>query len=459
MRTERVLPARYGQFFAPGSWLRTWVVTALIGNGLLALLFVAYEIVERLWLLDRYPIKTLFLFHIYRGVGSSILIGSWAFYNIWRLWRHYDSAFAAAYGKLEQAFCARTSELERAHLFNDQVFDAMHDLIVVIDRDGRLVKANRVGLKRCGSSRIGQCCPTTSAACCDSPSLAERTIRLGAPVIGHIRHSRDDSPRIFSVDAYPLSGSNGPMAIVIERDITMQEHLHAQLRNQEKLAALGVLSAGIAHDIANPLSCISSELDIMDPGGKPEHIRASQRVLHDHVDRIGRVLREMTDFARRRKEELADVPVSVAIEDAMRLVRHDPRARKITLKTELQGDYVVRIVEDHLVMALVNLIINAFDAMPDGGLITVRAEPVRGHVRVSVRDSGHGMTADVLRRATEPLFTTKAPGRGTGLGLAIAQDVVTRAGGALDIDSSPGLGTVVHLTLPLPQTASEVAYA
>jgi signal transduction histidine kinase len=173
------------------------------------------------------------------------------------------------------------------------------------------------------------------------------------------------------------------------------------------------------------------------------------------VSRIDRTLREMTDFARRRAEDCVDATVQTVIEDALRMVRHDPRGRRTLFHTRVPAGLPrVRIVDDHLTMVLVNLLINALDAMPDGGTITISAHAVGDYVRLSVADTGTGMTEEVARRATEPLFTTK-PGRGTGLGLSISADVVRQAGGALDIDSTPGLGTTVYLTCPAVRAQGE----
>jgi two-component system, NtrC family, sensor kinase len=180
-----------------------------------------------------------------------------------------------------------------------------------------------------------------------------------------------------------------------------------------------------------------------------ERIRASAGVLRLHIGRISRTLRDMTNFARRRGEEGGPVAISAAIEDALRMVRHDPRARRVRIAVEIAPSMPrVHIVEDHLVMVLVNLILNAFDAMPQGGDLVVAADPVAGGVHVLVRDTGCGMDEQVRLRATEPLFTTKPGGRGTGLGLSVSADVIVAAGGTLEIESSPGAGTTVHLRLP-----------
>ncbi len=324
--------------FSRRAWALTWLWTATLGTLFLVAAFFFYGVIERRWLLHRLTLDEIFWLHAIRGVGASIFIGTWTFFNVWRMRRRYDAAFHEAYRRLEADMEQRTRSAKQ---------------------------------------------------------------------------------------------------------------LEAQLRNQEKLAAVGVLASGIAHDIANPLASMSSELEMLESESDLERIRESLGVVRVHISRISRTLRDMTDFARRRGEESGPIAVSAAVEDALRMVRHDPRARRVRIIVELAPSLPpVRMVEDHLVMVLVNLILNSFDAMPDGGELTVKAEPAPEGVHLVVRDSGCGMDEEVRRRATEPLFTTKPGGHGTGLGLSVSTDVLRAAGGTLEIESSPGAGTTVHLRLP-----------
>lgn len=236
----------------------------------------------------------------------------------------------------------------------------------------------------------------------------------------------------------------------MERRIAESEQLQAYVRHQEKMAALGVLSAGIAHDIANPLASLSSELEMLEEEKDVAEVRKSVAEVRRQVSRIERILREMTDFARRRGEEATTLPLSVAVDDALRLVRHDPRARKVQFEVRVSKELPpVRAVEDHLVMVLVNLFINALDAMPDGGELRVDGRAERGGVTITVSDTGMGMTEEVVRKAKEPLFTTKERGRGTGLGLSVSVGVIESAGGTLSIESEVGRGTQVAIWLPV----------
>jgi signal transduction histidine kinase len=444
------------ELFAGRSWRRTWLITAGIGTALLLSIFGGYELLERQWLRDAWSDDALHVAHIARGMGSAVLLGTLAFLLVWRARRQAENRLREAYGQLEAAFRERSDRLARESAFRGRLFDALQSHLIVVDRKGIVVEANRVALDACGEKLIGATigapCTVLGGTCSGQMCVATQALRTGRPIVGEVTRTHAATGRIFAIDAYPVpTPGGGPSDVVIEvlRDITAAKRFEAASRDQEKLAAVGVLAAGIAHDIANPLASMSSELELLEGETDLARIGESVRVLRGEADRMRRTLRDMTDFARRRSEDQTLVPVGVAIEDAVRMVRHDVRARNVRFHVDLAPDLPpVMIVEDHLVMVIVNLLLNAFDAMPDGGELTIEAESVARFVHVTVKDSGHGMTEDVLRRATEPLFTTKQAGRGTGLGLSISADVMRAAGGSLDIESAPGLGTTVHLTCP-----------
>jgi signal transduction histidine kinase len=158
----------------------------------------------------------------------------------------------------------------------------------------------------------------------------------------------------------------------------------------------------------------------------------------------------MVDFARRRRDEISDVSIAAAVSDSARLVDHDPRWKNVALAIDIPNDLPpVHMVEDHLVLVLVNLMLNAADAMATGGALSVSAARVGdAEIELRVRDTGTGMTPDVLARAKSPLFTTKGATRGTGLGLAVCDGIIRAVGGTLDITSTSGVGTDVVIRLP-----------
>jgi signal transduction histidine kinase len=278
--------------------------------------------------------------------------------------------------------------------------------------------------------------------------LIERALLAGAPASAlHALHIARGAGTAFLLATWSfLEVRRARLA----RDACLADEvarLEAQVRHQEKMAALGTLAAGFAHDVGNPLSSIATELELLEGEEDVARYRESLDVLRRHVDRMSRTLREMVDFARRRRDEVTDVSIADAIADSSRLVLHDPRWRAVRLDVDVpEGLPRVRMVEDHLVLVLVNLMLNAVDAMPDGGALRIEARRRGAGVEVRVSDTGQGMTRDVLERARTPLFTTKA--RGTGLGLSVSTGVVRSMGGDLRIDSAPGAGTTVTVSLP-----------
>jgi len=444
--------------FPGGSWIRTWASTATVGTAVLVSWFVVYEVIERAYLRERLSIDALFALHIWRGAVAAIILGSWSYINVWRLRRRYDAVFEEAHGRLQVEMEERTRDLAHAHVFTERLFDALRDGVTVLDRSGRVVRANRIAATIGGDGFMeGQGCvlfPDTCTFGARRDCSAHEAFLTGEPVLGRIR-SDPRTGRVYSIDAYPAPGLDEGEPVVIEsaRDITEERRLEAHIRSQDKLAALGVLAAGVAHDIGNPLASMSSELEMLESEEDVPTIRASVALVRREIARIARTLREMTDFARRRGEEVGDVDVAVAIGDALRMVRHHPRARRVRIVEETEPDLPhLRMVEDHLVSSLVNLMMNGFDAMPQGGTMVLRVRAAGGErgreVQIEVIDTGTGMPEAVRARATELFFTTKDRGHGTGLGLALCNEMASDVGGKLEIESTEGEGTVVRLRIP-----------
>jgi signal transduction histidine kinase len=255
-----------------------------------------------------------------------------------------------------------------------------------------------------------------------------------------------DVDRMGLVCHRALEGVAAPCA-----DIRNEERrlLESQLAHQEKMAAFGLFAAGVAHEIGNPLAAISSELELLLGEQDLPTVQNSLSQIREQVGRISRILRELVDFARRRRDTEADLSLNSVISDTLRLIRPDPRMRSVVLSTELDPDIpAVRLVEDRLVQVLLNLVLNALDAMPSGGKLAIRTRPLGDAILLEVADSGVGMSEEIRARAFEPLFTTKPQGKGTGLGLSICADFVAAVGGRIEVESRPGEGATFRVTLP-----------
>jgi signal transduction histidine kinase len=246
--------------------------------------------------------------------------------------------------------------------------------------------------------------------------------------------------------------------LLVEQVVTEQRKLEARLLHQEKMATFGLVAAGVAHEMGNPLSSIEAQLQLLDPGSLPGETDAVVATVRQEVARLARILRELVDFARRRRDEATLVSVQSVVGDALRLLRHDRRMRGVTLDEDYDFETPpVVLIEDHLMQVVLNLLLNALDAMPSGGSLRIEVGAADSRVALRVHDTGIGMSRAVLARCFEPLFTTKEPGRGTGLGLSISRDILRAAGGDLEMHSVAGRGTTAVVTLPAFASAPAAA--
>lgn len=393
-------------------WAELWFSTALHGLLIVAVLFGSYEIVERTLLVGASE-ETLHRLHLARGIASSFVLATWAFLNVRRARIERDLALEQHLTELERRVRLRTRELADTLDFSELLFDAMPERITVRDSAGRVVKQNRVA-RDSGSS--------------------------------------DETSHVWESEEVELAATALRPALVLElsRDVTETRELQARLQHQEKMASLGLLAAGIAHDLGNPLASLSTELELLETETDPAEMRASLSVLRAQVNRMTRSLRDVVDFARRRGSEASEVHLDEAVADSARLVCHDPRWLNVRLELDLPRELPpVHLVEDQLVLVLVNLLFNAADAIAGTGKVTVSARTTERGVRLEVSDDGCGMSPETLAHAREPLFTTKTERGGTGLGLAVCERVVREAGGQLSLQSELGRGTTVTIDLPV----------
>lgn len=238
------------------------------------------------------------------------------------------------------------------------------------------------------------------------------------------------------------------------------ERAHEQLRQSQKMDAIGQLTGGVAHDFNNLLTPIVGGLDILQRRGLSDE--RAQRLIDgalQSAERARVLVQRLLAFARRQPLRTGAVNVAELVAGMTDLIGSTigPRIRVLT---EIARDLPpVRADRNQLEMAMLNLAVNARDAMPDGGTLTISAHgaatgprdplPPGSYVGIAVTDTGEGMDADTLRRAVEPFFSTKGVGKGTGLGLSMIHGLAAQLGGSLELSSTPGLGTTVEIWLPV----------
>jgi C4-dicarboxylate-specific signal transduction histidine kinase len=229
----------------------------------------------------------------------------------------------------------------------------------------------------------------------------------------------------------------------------------------EKLAAIGQLAAGVAHEINNPVAVIQGNLDVLREtlGDAAEPVMGEIRLIQDQVFRIRLIVAKLLQFVRPTEYAgfVESIDVNLVVHDSLVLVGHQIRKGNIKIKLELYADQRVMLNRNELQQVLINLIVNAMQAMPEGGMLTLisgasHREGVDG-VFVAVVDSGPGISGDDRARLFDPFFTTKAAADGTGLGLWVSLGLVERYGGRIEVDCPPEGGTVFSVWLPAEAAA------
>jgi PAS domain S-box-containing protein len=220
---------------------------------------------------------------------------------------------------------------------------------------------------------------------------------------------------------------------------------HQKLLQAEKLSSIGLLAAGVAHEINNPLAGVMNCLKALENGRVPDASRDEYfRTAREGLERIRETVRGLLDYAGRRPPTRQMQDVAEVVAACQRLIEPTLRKKSIQIEPDVAlGQVGVSVDRTQIMQALINIMLNAAQAAPDGSTVTVSVTRAPGRVGIAVRDQGPGMTEEVIKNACDPFFTTKPEGEGTGLGLAVTQSIAHAHGGDLTFDSAPGEGTTV----------------
>src|SRR6267378_1921907 len=241
-------------------------------------------------------------------------------------------------------------------------------------------------------------------------------------------------------------------------DVTQRERLEEQMSQTEKLTSLGLLAAGVAHEVNTPLAVISNYIQMLAkqmPEGDPRQSIIDKIV--KQTFRASEIVNNLLNFSRTGAAEAADIDVNRVVEETLSLVAHPLKSSHIQVMKQLGEPLpAVRGSANKLQQVFLNLFLNAPDAMPSGGMLEVRTTAHNGSVEIEVGDTGAGIPREHIHRIFDPFFTTKANGRGTGLGLSVSYGIIKEHSGKIDVRSTPGKGTSFHVEFPAVRKAVHV---
>jgi two-component system, cell cycle sensor histidine kinase and response regulator CckA len=347
----------------------------------------------------------------------------------------------------------KTGQAEQADLIKlyAELVESASDVIFQLDADGRIIAMNQAGARMLGIDRESLLGRKLSEFL--PPSLSKTFEMEGSKEYNLGELTLLDSQRrpVFLETSFRRQRVDGKVKSieVIARNVTERRGLETQVRQSERMQAMGFLAGGVAHDFNNYLTIINTYVDLAQETTKDTEITSLLGEIRSAVRGAARMAQLMLDFSRGQSLPPKPVNLNELITSMQKLLQGSV-GKSITLDVQL-GTAIPKIIIDRgsLEQVLLNLVLNARDAMPQGGRVTIKTSTRPPNYAVlEISDTGQGMDDETKTQIFQPFFTTKQEGKGTGLGLATVQRVIMKANGKIQVDSKPGEGTTFRLEFP-----------
>ncbi|HBR51112.1 MAG TPA: hypothetical protein DEA71_13615 [Nitrospira sp.] len=252
------------------------------------------------------------------------------------------------------------------------------------------------------------------------------------------------------VSAARFVDEEGPAILVMLRDISERKRLQEQLRKTERIAELGTVASGMAHEIGTPMNVILGRAEYLMDRVTEEPIKKGLQTIITQVERITRVMNQLLSFARRKTPERGALDLKQVVEDSLEMFHERLTRSQIQLELLLADPCPMVLADaDQMSQVMINLVMNAVHAMPNGGTLHVALAPELQMVKLTVADTGHGIPREVIKKIFDPFFTTKEFGKGTGLGLTVVKGIIEEHQGSIAVESQEGAGTTFTILLPM----------
>ncbi len=377
-----------------------------------------------------------------------------------------QAATAFMNARLFESLREKANELQQLTEYNENILESMDSGILVLDLEGRVARWNRSMETLYGrprhevlGRRLDEIFPESFMEALRGSLVLGAHEEIANIYKLHLPTVDGRGLRVnVSIAPFQLGSGERQGTVLIVDDVTARIRLEEQLQHSEKMASIGLLAAGVAHEVNTPLAGISSYTQMLreqvasDDPGAPLLEKIEKQTF-----RAAKIINNLLNFARSGTTEFEALDVNKIVLDVVSLVEHQLEAARIKVRKEMALDLPpVRGNENRLQQVFFNLILNARDAMPRGGWLTVLTRADEDAVVVEIRDTGEGIKREDIKRIYDPFFTTKGIGRGTGLGLAVSYGILQEHGGAIFVESAPGKGTTFQVALP-PLEVQEAA--
>lgn len=409
---------------------------------ILGIIYGAFEIVDQVFLTDTSQ-QTMRWLYFSRGVLVSLMLMFWAAWTVYNYRSYYED------------------QLEATKLRYSDIIEHSADAIITIDNEMVIKSWNRGAEEILGWQRdeiIGQRITKLIP-----DELIEQKeldcIDFGMHYKGYVQNyeterlAKNGEKKLVNLTESYIRDENDEIVgrSQILRDLTDVKMREEQIQQSERLATVGHMAAGVAHEVGNPLTAISSLVQVCQRKTDDEFLQDQLKKVRDHIQRINKIVRDLVDFSRPSSMQEEHVQINTIINSAVGLLKHDARCRDVDFMLRLSDNLdKISCVPDQIHQVLVNLLLNAVDAMQDVDQprVTVSTVQENGQVKLTVSDIGQGIKEKNKSHIFEPFFTTKEVGTGTGLGLSVSHGIINKMGGFIDVESQFGEGATFIITLP-----------
>ena len=397
-------------------------------------------------------------------VNSIFLLFAGIYYAIGDLVESRASLQAKHNGLLEEMRqrIAAEDAARAARDYAEKLIQTANVIVIGLDRDRRLNVFNETAERITGYTMEelrGRGWFDTLMPPDRYPGLKERLLsgmQGGVPrhLEGPLRTKSGEDRQIAWSNTEVIEGGKVVGTISFGLDITGRKHAEAELLRSSKLATLGVVAAGLAHEIGNPLASLSTRLNLMQENNDPAFWQESIEVLQRQISRISRIVYSVSRFSRATRLEQADCDINALVIDALDVVRFHECAKRCQIGMEL-ASFPLRInaIPDQLTQVFLNLGLNALEAMPNGGTLKVTTAFVGKAVEIMFQDTGTGLTKEAQDRMFDAFYTSKE--NGMGLGLSIAHSIIAEHGGTIASENNPDGGACFRVVLPVTEAPAQ----
>ncbi|THJ10212.1 MAG: PAS domain S-box protein [Nitrospira sp. CG24C] len=263
---------------------------------------------------------------------------------------------------------------------------------------------------------------------------------------------KDGSEIPVEIGLTPIQTATGMRVVASILDITERKRLEIRLRRAERLAELGTLASGMAHEIGTPMNVILGRAEYLLQRTADEGMKKGLATIVTQVERITKVMNQLLTFVRRKPSERRAVDLGEIVDDSLEMFQERITHSHVTVDKLIDLSLPPVLADrDQLIQVLINLVMNSLHAMPEGGRLRLSLDRENRHVRLGVSDTGHGMPEEIRSKVFDPFFTTKDFGKGTGLGLTVVKGIIEEHGGTIAVESVVDKGTTFWIRLPLEE--------